>query len=99
MACTDHVQVLDAAHDGATLGRLETGAGLDNIDVVGDAVYAASGKAARLTVARIDEKGQLVVVAAGDTAEGARNAVADERGRVYVPDSHGARLLVFGANR
>jgi DNA-binding beta-propeller fold protein YncE len=95
VACTDHVQVLDASHDGAQLGKLETGAGLDNIDVVGAAVYAASGKAARLTVAKIDERGQLTVIARADTSEGARNAVADERGGVYVADSLGARILVF----
>ena len=95
VACTDHVQVLDAAHDGAPLGKLDTGAGLDNIDVVGATVYAASGKGARLTVAAIDDRGQLAVVATGETSDGARNAVADGRGNVYVPDSTGARLFVF----
>jgi hypothetical protein len=96
VACTDHVQVLDASHDGAPLGKLDTGAGVDNIDVLDATVYVASARAARLTVARIDDKGQLAVVATGDTSEGARNAVADGRGIVYVPDSQGARLLVFG---
>src|SRR5262249_53437126 len=42
VACTDHLQVLDAGHDGAALGRLETGAGVDNIDFVGGRVYAAA---------------------------------------------------------
>jgi DNA-binding beta-propeller fold protein YncE len=95
VACTDHLQVLDPQHDGARLGKLETGAGLDNIDVVGGTVYAAAGKAARLTVATMGERGALAVVAAAETSEGARNAVADERGRVYVADSIGARLLLF----
>jgi hypothetical protein len=97
VACTDHLQILDAAHDGARLGTLDTGAGVDNIDVVGATVYAAAGKAARLTVATIDERGQFAIVATGDTAEGARNAVADERGNVFVADSQGARLFVFAA--
>jgi DNA-binding beta-propeller fold protein YncE len=97
VACTDHLQILDCAHDGARLGRLETGAGMDNIDLLDATVYAAAAKAARLTVAKIDDKGQFAVVATGDTAEGARNAVADARGNVYVPDAQGARLLVFDA--
>jgi hypothetical protein len=95
VACTDHVQVLDAGHDGARLGKLETGAGLDNIDVLDATVYAASARAGRLTVARIDDRGQLSVLATADTSEGARNAVADGHGNVYVADSQGARLLVF----
>ena len=57
VACTDHVQVLDAGHDGAPLGRLDTGAGVDNIDFVGGRVYAAAGKAAQLTVAAVDDEG------------------------------------------
>ena len=97
VGCTDHVQVLDAAHGGARLGSLDAGSGLDNIEVLDGIVYAAAGKSARLTVARIDDKGQLAVLAVGDTAEGARNSVADGRGNVYVPDSQGARLFVFAA--
>ncbi len=96
VACTDHLQVLDAAHDGTALGKLETGPGLDNIDIVGATVYAAAGGAARLTVATIDEKGQLTIVATGETSDGARNAVADGHGNVFVPDTKAARLLVFG---
>jgi DNA-binding beta-propeller fold protein YncE len=97
VACTDHLQVLDAAHDGARLGKLETGAGVDNIDLSGETVYVAAARAGRLTVATIDGKGQFAIVATGDTAEGARNPVADARGNVYVADSQGARLLVFAA--
>ena len=95
VACTDHLQVLDAAHDGARLGTLDTGAGVDNIDVVGATVYVAAGKAARLTVATIDDSGKFAIVATGDTAEGARNAVADDHGNVFVADAQGARLFVF----
>ncbi len=97
VACTDHVQVLDAAHDGAPLGKLDTGAGLDNLDYLADKrlLFAAAGKAARLTIARVDDKGQLSVVATGATSEGARNAVADANGGAYVADSKAARILVF----
>ncbi len=97
VACTDHLQVLDAAHDGALLGTLDTGAGVDNIDVVDGAVYVAASRVGRLTVAVVDDRGKLAVEATGDTAEGARNAVADAQGNVYVPDPRAARLLVFAA--
>ena len=97
VACTDHVQVLDVAHGGALLGKLDTGAGVDNVDYVDGKLYVAAGKAARLTVASLDDHGQLTVVATGDTSDGARNAVADSKGNVYVADSIGARLLVFAA--
>jgi hypothetical protein len=95
VACTDHLQVLDAGHGGARLGTLETGRGVDNIDIAGDTVYVAAGKDARLTVAKIDATGQMAAVAREDTTEGARNPVADGRGRVYVADAKGCRLLVF----
>jgi hypothetical protein len=99
VACTDHVQVLDAAHDGALLGRLDAGAGVDNIDYADGKLYVAAGKASKLTVARVDDKGQLTVVASGDSFEGARNAVADRSGNAYVADSLGGHLLVFTAAR
>jgi len=97
VACTDRVLVLDGAHGGAKLSSFETGAGVDNIDWLEPQrlLYAAAGKAARLTVARIDDKGQATVVATASTAEGARNGVADASGNAYVPDANGAQLLVF----
>jgi hypothetical protein len=97
VACTDHVQVLDAGHDGTPLGKLDTGAGVDNIDYVDGThlLYVAAGKAARLTVASLDDKGQLAVSATGETSDGARNAVADANGTAYVADSQQGRLLIF----
>lgn len=97
VACTDHVQVLDAAHDGAALGKLDTGAGVDNLDYVDASglLYVAAGKAAQITVARFDDKGVPSVVATGTTAAGARNAVADGKGNAYVPDPNGAALLIL----
>jgi DNA-binding beta-propeller fold protein YncE len=100
VACTDHVQVLDAGASGAPLGKLDTGAGVDDIFFAErtSLLYAAAGKAARLTVARLDDKGRLDVVATGETSEGARNAVADANGTAYVADSQQGRLLVFKAS-
>ena len=97
VACTDGVRVLDGSHDGAPLGRLDTGAGVDNIEYREDArlLFAAAGKASRLTVARLSDKGEPSVVATAVTAEGASNAVADAKGHVYVVDPGRARLLRF----
>jgi len=67
VACTDHVQVLDAGHDGALLGKLDAGAGIDNIDCVDGKLYIAAGKVSKLTIATIDDKGQLTLFATGDT--------------------------------
>jgi DNA-binding beta-propeller fold protein YncE len=96
VACTDKVLVLDGT-SGAKLASYDTGAGVDNIDWLGPQrlLYTAAGKAARITVARIDDKGQPTVVATGATIEGARNAVADGSGNAYVADPANARLLVM----
>ncbi len=97
VACTDKVLVLDAAHDGARLATLDTGAGVDNIDWLEPQrlLLAAAGKAAKVTLARIDDKGQATVVATGASTDGARNGVLDASGSAYVADPVNARLLVF----
>jgi DNA-binding beta-propeller fold protein YncE len=97
IACTEHLQVLDGNHQGAPLGTLDTGAGVDNIDFL-DAkklVYAAAGKAARLTVARLDDRGQLTAVATGATPPGTRNPVVDAKGTAYLTDAANARVVSF----
>jgi hypothetical protein len=96
VACTGGVHVLDAGHDGRIVSRLDTGAGVDNIDYVPSRqdLYVAAGRAAKLTVARLDDHGTLVPVASADTAAGARNAVATEDGVAYVTHSAEGRLLV-----
>jgi hypothetical protein len=97
VACTDHLDVLDGAHDGAVLAKLDTGAGVDNIDWLEPQrlLFVAGGKAAKLTIARVDDKGMPTVVASGASTDGARNGVADASGNTYVADPVNARLLVF----
>ncbi|HEY3668454.1 MAG TPA: hypothetical protein VGL19_20775 [Polyangiaceae bacterium] len=99
VACTDHVQVLDQKNKGALLGKLDTGAGLDNLDYVASSklLYAAAGKAARLTVAELEDDGRLIVRATAETAPGARNAVVDAAGNAYLADGQAARLLLVSA--
>ncbi|MEO8877357.1 MAG: hypothetical protein ABI461_17310, partial [Polyangiaceae bacterium] len=99
VACTDHLQVMDAAHAGALLGKLDTGAGVDNIGLVDSRIYAGAGKAAKLTIASVDDKGQLTLVASAATADGARNAVASENGDAYLVDGKTAHLLVAHLNK
>lgn len=97
VACTESLRILAGANQGVVLGKLDTGAGLDNIEYVDSTqrLYAAAGKAARLTVAHVDDQGQPSVVATAVTAEGARNAVTDAKGTAYVADSRAARLLII----
>jgi DNA-binding beta-propeller fold protein YncE len=97
VACTDRVLVLDGQHGGAPLASLDTGPGVDNLDWLAPQrlLYAAAGKAAKLTVARIDLNGQPIVVSARPSVAGARNGVADASGNAYVADPESARLLVF----
>jgi hypothetical protein len=101
VACTDHIQTLDMAHDGAPLAKLDTGAGVDNIDYVSASglLTIGAGKAAKVTVARFDDRGAPTVVAIGNTAQGARNAVADANGNVYLPDPANGALLVLSKNQ
>jgi hypothetical protein len=98
VACTDQVLVLDSARNGTQLAKLDTGAGVDNIDWLQarQMLYVAAGKTGSLTVAYVDDSGHPSVVATGATLDGARNAVADTKGNVYVVDRTNAQLLVFG---
>jgi DNA-binding beta-propeller fold protein YncE len=96
VACPDHVEVMDAGKDGKILSKLDTGAGVDNIDYVPSnrSLYVAAARAATLTIAHLDEKGVLTKTAARATAKGARNAVATDAGTAYVADGPEGRVLV-----
>jgi DNA-binding beta-propeller fold protein YncE len=96
VACSAKVETLDAGHDGAVLGSVDTGDGVDDVDY--DAgqrlLYVGAGQAAQLTVAHVDDHGALSQVARAATAEGARNGVVDARGRVYLSHGQGSELIV-----
>jgi DNA-binding beta-propeller fold protein YncE len=96
VACTDHVVLLDTGHPGETLGRLDTGDGVDNIEYVPrrHELYVAAAKAGTLTIARVDDRRTLVPLAIVATAIGARNAVVTDEGVAYLTDSPRGRLLV-----
>ncbi len=96
VACKDRVMVLDAGHEGKRLSAIDTGDGIDNIEYVESRheLFAAAGRAARLTVAQLDAQGALKPVATVTTAAGARNAVATDEGAAYLTDSRGGNILV-----
>ena len=96
VACTDHVEVLDAASDGKVLSTLDTGGGVDNFDYLPSsrALYVAAGGAATLTVAHLDDKGSLTRTASTPTARGARNAVAADDGTAFIADGPEGKILI-----
>jgi DNA-binding beta-propeller fold protein YncE len=97
VACTSSVESLDAAHDGAKLGSIDAGDGVDDIDYAAAdrRVYAGAAKAAKLTVASLDPKGKLSAIASVPTADGARNGVVTRDGRVYLACSKASELVVI----
>ena len=99
VACSDHVVVLDVPRNGKFLVRIDTGDGVDNIDYIEARrqLFAAAGRAGRLTVARFDPQGALVSLKVVGTSPGARNAVATEQGVAYVTDASRGRILVVPA--
>ncbi len=98
VACTDHVEALDAG-SGAPLAKLDTGGGVDNVDYLASKrlLFVAAGEAGELSVIRVGDKGELSLHAKGKTAARARNAVADADGNAYVVDPSGPSLLVLAA--
>jgi hypothetical protein len=97
VACTDHLASLDAGHGGALVSRIDTGVGVDNIDFLPSQrrVYAAAGRAARLTIAAVDPTGRLTPVATAATTNGARVVVVAGDGTAFVADPARGRILVY----
>jgi hypothetical protein len=95
VACTDHVIVLDTAHDGRIVGSIPTGAGVDNIDYAQDTalLYAAAADAAQLTIAQIDDQGKPASLAKVPTTKGARSVVAGANESAYLIDPLGGNIL------
>src|SRR5690348_8139926 len=95
VACTDGVVALDE-HTGARKGRVDTGAGVDNIDYVAGKklLYAAAGRAEQLTVAEVGDDGSFKNVAQEKVGKGCRVVVATSDGTAYVADGGAGQLWV-----
>jgi DNA-binding beta-propeller fold protein YncE len=98
VACTDAVETFSLGASPKRLARLEVGAGVDNIDVGGAPlhVFAAAGKAERLTRARLASDGKVDVTAVTPTSKGVRVVVVTKRGMAFAADSANGRLIVVG---
>ena len=95
VACSDHVIVLETAHNGRIAGSVQTGAGVDNIDYTEDngLLYAAAAEASQLTIARIDDNGTPTVLAVVPTTKGTRSVVAASNGSAFLIDPIGGGML------
>jgi len=82
--------------NGKILARLETGAGVDNIDWFppGHLVYVASAQEGKLTIAKSGPEGALSVISVAQTVPGGRSVIVDGSGTAYIPDSKGGRLVL-----
>jgi len=96
LACSTKTETLDVGHDGAIVGSIETGDGVDDLDYVPAThlVYIGAAKDAKLTIAALDAKGALGSVAVVPTKQGTRNPAAAADGSVYLPNSQGGELIV-----
>lgn len=89
VACSARVEVLDAAHGGEVLSSIDTGDGVDDIDYAPSThlLYVGAARAGKLTVARVDAQGKMVLEATVPTHAGARNPAVTDKGVVYLAHS------------
>jgi DNA-binding beta-propeller fold protein YncE len=101
LACTAKTETLDVGHDGAIVGSVDTGEGVDDLDYIpaNHTIYVGAARAAKLTVASLDPKGGLTSITVVPTKQGARNPAAASDGSVYLPNSQGGELVVVAPER
>lgn len=89
VACSASAEVLDAAHDGKILSKIDTGDGVDDIDYSPSLhrLYIGAARTAELTIAGVDADGKLHLAATVKTRPGARNGAATRSGSVYLAHS------------
>jgi hypothetical protein len=94
VACSTRAEVLDAGHNGEKLSSIDTGDGVDDLSysAASHTLYVGAARAARLTVARVDQAGKLSLVDQVPTHEGARNGVVTKDGTVYLAHSQLGQL-------
>ncbi len=96
VVCPASLEVLDVAKDGAQVGKLDVGDGLDAVGWVASKrlVFAAAGRTQKMVVASLPASGALAEVSTVPTAPGARNAVAADDGTSFVADGPAGRILM-----
>jgi DNA-binding beta-propeller fold protein YncE len=96
IACSTKMESMDVGHDGAVLSSVDTGDGVDNLDYAPARreLVAGAAKDAKVTFAKVDAAGKLTSVAQLTTADGARNGVIADDGRVFLAHTKGSELLV-----
>jgi len=101
VACGAGGAVALSTVDGKELGRIKTGAGVDNIDYLAKdgLLFIASGADGMFTLAHAGDKGELTKVASAKTAPGGRVVVADHDGNAYIADSKGGKVWVVKRKR
>ena len=88
---------LDPARDGAIVGKLDHGSGVDIIafNPVLRHLYLPGGKSKTMAILGVAESGGLSLLGTVKTAEGSHCVVADDRSQAWVCDpGHGRLLLV-----
>jgi len=95
VACSARVEAMSTA-SGKVLSSIDTGDGVDDIDYSAKThlLYAAAARAGQLTVARVDDQGNLTAAAKVSTPEGARNPAVTDKGVVYLTRSKAGELIV-----
>jgi DNA-binding beta-propeller fold protein YncE len=94
IGCDAAAEVMNIGGDGAILSKIDTGDGVDDIHYAPTThlLYVGAARAAKLTIARADNAGQLTVVTQVATQNGARNGVVTKDGTVYLAHGGGVRL-------
>ena len=95
VACTAKVETMDVAHDGAIVGSVDTGEGVDDFDYAPTShlLYIGASRAARLTIASVAGNGALSIAATVPTQTGARNGAVDAHGTMYLEHGKAGELL------
>lgn len=88
VACTDKLASFALTPKPTPKSSVDTGAGVDNIDLAeaSGTVFAAAGKAERLTRAHLAKDGTLSVTGQAHTAPGVRVVVVTPSGKAFAAD-------------
>jgi hypothetical protein len=99
VACTAKVETMDVAHDGAIVGSVDTGEGVDDFDYLPSKhmLFIGASRAGRMTVASVAASGALSIAATVPTQTGARNGAVDARGTMYLEHGKAGELIAVSA--